>query len=103
MIVLIDDKVYNSNDKPIMVMFTIGELNDIKNSPPNNDIFCSWPVSWEKKDGIKWMRDNEKKLVPNKDQYMSSSIPTPLFEMQQKAVEIQKKPSQVLDYPQKTS
>lgn len=61
--VMIGDRIYSSNDEPILVFFDSSENVQFRASAPATDIFCSWPQNWDRKVGEAWMKANEARLV----------------------------------------
>lgn len=63
MFVLINGKVYNSDDIPIMILFSQEEITNFKSQPNTIDVHCSFPSKWEKEKGQKWMQSHVKTIV----------------------------------------
>lgn len=66
MFVLINGKKYDSNQTPIMILFSKDELVSFKSQPDNVDIHCSFPPSWGPAKGQKWMHDSKRLLIGGK-------------------------------------
>jgi hypothetical protein len=68
MLVLINGKVHDSNDNPIMILFSEDEIKNFKQQPDNVDIHCSFPKSWGQFKGQKWMNENKNLIIRSKGQ-----------------------------------
>ena len=50
MLVKIGDKIYNSTQVPILLIFDAKEIKDMQNLADNNHKYCSCPDDTEEKD-----------------------------------------------------
>lgn len=73
MFILVEGRVYNSDDTPVMVLFGQAEVQSFRSQPANSDIHCSFPPEWNSEKGQKWMEKNKIKLVnAKKDDFVRS-------------------------------
>jgi len=75
MFALINGKVYNSDDVPIMIMFSQEEIRNFKSQPDNVDIHCSYPSKWGNEKGQKWMQSHTGMIVSERDKAYKKKPP----------------------------
>ena len=75
MFVLVNGKVYNSDDFPIMILFSQEEIKNFKSQPDNIDIHCSYPSKWGNEKGEKWMNSHTKIIVGERDKVYKKHPP----------------------------
>ena len=61
--VLLKGKIYNSDEIPVLILFTPAELTQFKGEPSNIDMHCSYPPWWGNEKGRAWLQGNKDKLV----------------------------------------
>jgi hypothetical protein len=66
--ILIEGKVYSSEDVPVMILFSKNELEQFKNESSNADIHCSFPNSWGQQRGNDWMKKNTGKISKRREE-----------------------------------
>lgn len=66
MFVLVNGKIYNSDDSPILLLFTQDEVKSFRNQPEHIDIHCSFPPEWGMDRGKKWMESHRDRVVKAK-------------------------------------
>ena len=59
MLVKIGDKIYDSTQVPILLIFDKKEIKDMQNLADNNHKYCSFPDDSNDKDIIEFMRVDE--------------------------------------------
>jgi len=57
------NSVINSLDSPIIIKFSIEEINLIKNLPIGHDMLCLAPPSWKKEEVEKFLEENKAKCL----------------------------------------
>jgi len=58
-LVKIGDKIYNSTQVPILLIFDAKEIKDMQNLADNNHKYCSFPDESEEKDIVEFMRTDD--------------------------------------------
>jgi len=74
MFILVEGRVYNSDDTPVMVLFGQAEVKSFRSQPANADIHCSFPPEWSSEKGQKWMEKNKIRLVNAKKDDFTRSL-----------------------------
>jgi len=59
MLVKIGDKIYDSTQVPILLIFDAKEIKDMQNLADNNHKYCSCPDDTEEKDIVEFMRTDD--------------------------------------------
>ncbi len=57
--VKVGDKVYDSNEEPILLVMSVDDKVNIMNMPKEATKYCSFPDSMTVEEGMKWMKSKE--------------------------------------------
>jgi len=73
MYILIDGQVHNTGDKPILMLLTPEEKNNIRRMPDKNDLFCGYPSDWDVQRVHTFITENKQALVDTRRKQLTQS------------------------------